>query len=206
MTSTDENVRLLSNAVLSDVRGDADRILAEARQKAGQIRQRAREQADEERKRILEQAAAEAARFRGQASASTQLKVRTLQLEQREKLLQAVFDAARQKLAGVQQSSDYEKTAHLLLAEALTQLGAPVVRVRADKVTRKLLTPALLEKLSKDRQIEMQLAEALETGTGVIVETEDGRRRFDNTLENRLKRMQASLRSPVHRILMGEAR
>jgi len=206
MRSTDENIRMLSSAVLSDVRGDAERLLADARVRAEGIRKQAREQADAERAKILEQAAAEAEQVRAQAIASTQLKARTLQLDQREKQLASVFEAALQKLPGVQQSSDYDKTARLLLREAVTQLGATDVVVRADKVTRKLYTASVLEKLSKELHVQIQLGEPLKTGTGVIVETPDGRRQFDNTLESRLKRMHSALRSPVNKILMGEAR
>ena len=206
MATTDENVRLLSNAVLSDVRGDADRILAEARQKAEEIRRRSVEQAESERARTLEQARAEASRAREQTGAAMQLKTRTLELEQREKMLDGVFEAARKKIGDVQKSSDYGNTARLLLREALVQLGAPSVRIRADEATRKVLTPAVLEALSGELKLQMSWGDKLSGGTGVLVETEDGRRQFDNTLENRLKRMQTSLRAPVHRILMGEAR
>jgi vacuolar-type H+-ATPase subunit E/Vma4 len=37
------------------------------------------------------------------------------------------------------------------------------------------------------------------------VETVDGRRQYDNTLEVRLGRMRNSLRSSVYRLLMGES-
>ena len=41
MKPTDENIKVLSNAVLRDARGDADQVLADARAKAEEIRQRA---------------------------------------------------------------------------------------------------------------------------------------------------------------------
>ncbi len=205
MKPTDENVRLLTNAVLTDVRGDAEKVVAEAKTKAGEIRSQAQERAAAERSRILQQAAAEAERARSQVIATTQLKARTQQLEQREKLLNEVFEAARRQLAAIQKSSDYEKTAVQLLREALAQLGAGDARVMADERTRKFYTPAVLEKISADLKVEIQLGEPLKQGTGVIVETEDGHRQYDNTLETRLKRMQDSLRSPVYHILMGEA-
>ena len=204
MKSPDENIKVLSRAVLSDVREDAERAISEAQVKADDIRQNAKEKAEAERSKILEQANREADRVRSQAVAVAQLKARTMQLEQREKLLDSVFSAARQKLTVMQRDSDYEQVAERLLREALTQLSASTVKVRADRTTQELFTTSMLEKLSKDLKVNIQLEEPLERGTGVIVETVDGHRQYDNTLETRLKRMQDSLRTSVYHILMGE--
>jgi vacuolar-type H+-ATPase subunit E/Vma4 len=81
-----------------------------------------------------------------------------------------------------------------------------VARVRSDAATRKLLAAKVLDDLARELNVQLVWADNLADTVGVLVESEDGRRQFDNTLENRLKRMQASLRAPVHRILMGEAR
>src|SRR3990172_7995059 len=205
MKPTDENIKVLSNAVLRDARSDADQILADARAKADEIRQRAQEQADGERAKILEQAKVDAERIRRQAIATTQLKARTMQLEQREKLLENVFETARQRLPNVQRNSDYEKIAQRLLREALVQLGASSVKVRADEVTQKTFADSVLKKLSEELDIQIRLDEPLKKGLCVIVETEDGHRQYDNTFETRLRRMQDTLRTPVYRILMGEA-
>jgi V/A-type H+-transporting ATPase subunit E len=204
MKSPDENIKVLSHAVLSDVREDVERAVSEAKAKAENIRQNAKERAEAERSRILEQANRETDRVRSQAVAVAQLKARTMQLEQREKLLDSVFSTARQKLTAMQRDSDYERVAERLLREALTQLGASTVKVRADQTTQELFTTSMLEKLSKDLKVSIQLEEPLEQGTGVIVETIDGHRQYDNTLETRLKRMQDSLRTSVYHILMGE--
>jgi vacuolar-type H+-ATPase subunit E/Vma4 len=205
MKATDENIKVLSNAVLRDVRGDAEQVLAEARTKADEIRQRAQEQAEAERAQILEGAKVEAERIRGQVVATTQLKARTMELEQREKLLQEVFDTVKKRLPSVLRGSDYEKIAQRLLREAITQLGGSTVIVRADPETMKSLSTRVLEDIAKETGMKIQLGDTLEKGLGVIAETEDKRRQYDNTLETRLRRMQDTLRSSVYRILMGEA-
>jgi V/A-type H+-transporting ATPase subunit E len=206
MKSLDENIKVLTRAVLSDAREDAEQALNEAKVKAEEIRQNAEEKADAERSRILEQANREAERVRGQALAVAQLKARTLELEQREKLLENVFSEARKKLHMMKQDSDYEQVAERLLREALGQLRANTARVRADKTTLESFTTSVLEKISRELNVEIQIGETLERGIGVVVETMDGHRQFDNTLETRLKRMQEALRTPVFHILMGETR
>ncbi|MBI1794018.1 MAG: hypothetical protein HYR70_07485 [Chloroflexi bacterium] len=205
MKSTDEDIKVLSRAVLSDAHTDAEQNLANARAKADEIRKLAMEQAAAERTRMIEKALVEAERVRSQAIATTQLKARTMQLEQREKLLESVFDAVQQKISTIQRSTDYKKTARLLLREALIQLGAKKAIIRADETTRKFLTQNAIDEVSKELQIQIQLGEPFKQGTGVIVETEDGHRQYDNTLETRLGRMQDTLRSPVYHILMGES-
>ena len=205
MVSIDENVKVLSRAVLSDVQGDAEQVLADAKTKVEGIKQRAQEQAQAERAKILERASAEADRVRGQVVATSQLKARTMLLEQREKLLEEVFDTAKQRLSSVLRSSDYGKTAQRLFREALLQLSSDMAMVRADAETLKALSTSEIESISKEMQMQIKMGEPLGKGLGVITETEDGHRQYVNTLETRLKRMKDTLRASVYRILMGEA-
>lgn len=205
MSVVDEDIEKLSRAVLSEARGEAEEILAEARAKADGVRKLAKERAAAERKEILARAAEEAGRIRSQAIATTQLKARTLQLERREKLLEQVFKAARQQLPSVQKWGDYDQIANQLLREALTRLGTGSARVRADGATQKLLSGPALEQLAGEAKMELQMAEPLTGGIGVIVETLDGHLHYDNTLQTRLERLENSLRSPVFHTLVGEA-
>jgi vacuolar-type H+-ATPase subunit E/Vma4 len=205
MRSTDESIEALSRAVLSEARNHADKVLAEAREKADAIRERAHQRAETERQEILAHAAQEAQRVRGQAVAAAQLEARTLQLEQREKLLKSVFEAARQQLADIQNWKDYDHIATNLLREALTHLGASSARIRADETTGKLLTESVLRDLSEELKMKIQTGKQLDQGVGVIVETPDGHLQFDNTLETRLSRMHNSLRPKVYQLLTGES-
>ena len=205
MGSVEENLQALSRAVQSEARAEAEHILAEARTQAEAIRQHAQEQAAAERTKILERAAWEAERRRSQTIATTQLKARALQLERREKLLDSVFEAARQQLPSVRQWADYGQIAHYLSREALGRLGADAAQIRADEQIRMHLTDQALADISRELGVQVQLGRPLEQGTGVIVETMDGNRQYDDTLEARLSRSQDALRSSVYHLLMGES-
>jgi vacuolar-type H+-ATPase subunit E/Vma4 len=204
MRTVEESIKALSRAVQDEAHDEAGQVLADAKAKAEAIGQHAQEQAAAERAEILERAAADAGRIRSQAIATAQLQARTLQLERREKLLDSVFEAARQQLPTVQQRADYGQVARRLLREALILLGAAAARVRADEQTRALLTGPMLAEISKELGVQVQWGAPLEQGTGVIVETVDGHRQVDNTLETRLSRSQNALRSPVYHLLLGE--
>jgi vacuolar-type H+-ATPase subunit E/Vma4 len=205
MGSMEESIEMLTRAVESAARAEVEQTLASARLKAEAIRQHAQEQADSERAEILENASREAERIRSQAIATAQLQAQTLQMERREKLLDSVFEDARQRLSGVPQASDYDQIVRHLLREALTKLGDTTARIRADEQTGEHLTEQMLAEVSKELEVRVQLGAPLQEGTGVIVETLDGHRHYDNTLEARLSRLQDELRSPVYHLLSGES-
>ncbi len=204
MKSVEENIDMLSKALLSEANAEAEQILTDARAKAQDIRERAQKQADAERAEILARANQEAERLRGQAIATTQLKSRTLLMEEREKLIDKVFKAAREQLTTVTQWSDYDAIAVRLLREAVQQLRTNQVHVRADPTTEKLLTGPELDAIAAELKVILRLTHPLQRGTGIWVETTNGHMHYDNTLENRLGRLQNVLRSPVYRLLMGE--
>jgi vacuolar-type H+-ATPase subunit E/Vma4 len=205
MRSSDENIESLSRAMESEAKAEAEQLRARSQAKADEIREHAQQQADAERGEILDRARQEADRLRGQVIATTQMKARTMELAQREKLLDSVFDAAHKQLSSIQQWSEYNQIAHKLLQEAVHQLSASKIQVRGDEQTQKVLADLGLEQLSKELGAEIILGKPLSQGLGVVSETVDGHLQYDNTLETRLDRLQNGLRSPVYRILIGEA-
>lgn len=200
----EEEIETLSRAILKEAQVDAEQLKEEARAKADAIRQRAHEEAERERKAILDRARQEAERLRSQSLASAQLKARTLQLEEREKLLDRVFQAAKEKLPEIQKRPEYSQLAATLLREALTQLRVNKAELRVDSTTRGLLEKGTLAEISRELNGEYTLGEPLEEGLGVVVDAAEGKLHYDNTLETRLDRLQSNLRSSVHKILMGE--
>jgi vacuolar-type H+-ATPase subunit E/Vma4 len=125
-------------------------------------------------------------------------------LEEREKLLDSVFEEVKKQLDAIKKRPDYDAIATLLLREALTQLRVNKAEIKADELTQKALKKGALDEISKELQGEFTLSGALEEGTGVVVDAADGKIHYDNTLETRLSRLQSALRSSVYKVLMGE--
>jgi vacuolar-type H+-ATPase subunit E/Vma4 len=205
MESIEKSIKALSRAVMKKAQADADQILADAKAKADAMHEQAQQQADKEREEILERARQKVERIRSQRIAAAQLKARTLKLEQREKLLDDVFDMVRQRLPTVQQWTDYDQVVFLLVREAVAQLRATDGRIWADERAREILSEETLAGLSKELGVQLQLGEPLQKGVGVIAKTPDGHREYDNTLEARLDRWQDELRFSVYHLLMGES-
>jgi V/A-type H+-transporting ATPase subunit E len=204
MNTQAQDIEMLSRAILTEARDEAEQIKAEAREKAEAIRKRAQEQAEVERKAILDRAREDAERLRGQVVATAQLKARSLQLTHREQLLDRVFKVVREKLPELQKRPDYEETVVQLLREALVQLRVNKAQVRADKTTQNILKKGALRELSKELNGQFESTEELEEGTGIIVDAADGRLHYDNTLETRLERLEGTLRASVYKMLIGE--
>jgi len=204
MKNAPEDIEKLARAILTEARDEADQMQAEAKEKADAIRKRAQEQAESERKMILERANQDAERLRSQATATAQLKGRSTQLENREKILDGVFEEVKKQLDTVKNRPDYDAIAALLLREALTQLRVKKAEVKADESTQKALKKGALDEISKELKGEFSLAGTLDEGTGIMVDTVDGKIHYDNTLETRLSRLQNTLRSSVYKVLMGE--
>jgi V/A-type H+-transporting ATPase subunit E len=204
MNTQAQDIEMLSRAILTEARDEAEQIKAEAREKAEAIRKRAQEQAEVERKAILDRAREDAERLRGQVVATAQLKARSLQLTHREQLLDRVFKVVREKLPELQKRPDYEETVAQLLREALVQLRVNKAQVRADKTTQNILKKGALRELSKELNGQFESTEELEEGTGIIVDAADGRLHYDNTLETRLERLEGTLRASVYKMLIGE--
>jgi len=201
MKTEAQDIELLARAIMAEARDESEQLYVEAREKADVIRKRAQEQAESERKVILARAKEDADRLRSQSSATTQLKARSTQLDQREKILNGVFDEVRKQLDAVKKRPDYGEIATMLAREALSQLKVTEAEVRMDETTQKELK---LDDLSKELNGKFNFGEKLEEGTGVVVSAASGKLHYDNTLETRLSRLQGSLRSSVYKLLMGE--
>lgn len=204
MKSEAEDIEMLERAILVEAREEAEQMQAEAKEKAEAIHRRAREQAEAERKVILDRANQDAERLRSQAMATAQLKARSVQLEHREKLLDSVFEEVKKQLAAVKNRPGYDAIALMLLREALTQLRVTKADIRADETSLQALKKGGLDQIAKELNGEFSLAGTLQEGTGVVVDASNGKIHYDNTLETRLSRLQATLRSSVYKVLMGD--
>ena len=198
------DIRSLEAVITTEARQDASKITAETQSHIESIKRQALERAETQRKAILKQAREKAETLQSQAITSAQLEAQALKLERREALLARVMSEARRGLADVAEGPDYVQVVRRLIREGTEVLGAESLVIQADEKTRRILDEQVMTDLEKDLAVQLEQGEPLERGTGVVLVAADGHRRYDNTLETRLSRMQAALRTPVYHILMGE--
>lgn len=206
MSPQQGNIQALENAIMAEARRETRQILEDARRQAEQLKLEAQLALDAECAAIVQQAQEEVAALQGHAGAAAQLEAQTLKLQRREQLLSSVFSTARQRIAEVPQWPDYGDIVRRLIQEAVAQLNAPELQVRADAATQAVLTETVLAELSAALHVHLSPGEPLTQSAGVLLETPNGRRRYDNTLETRLTRVKESLRTDVYNLLRGDTR
>ena len=194
----------LSRGVLGEAQAEARQVLEDARARAESIRQEAQRQAEARRKEVLQRARREVEPVRSQAVAAAQLEAQKLRLESREELLNQVFSAAREELKSAPQWPDYPDILRHLIGEAAANLAVEELILHADAQARKVLSDAFLAEAGGQLGVCLRRGELLNEGVGIVAETPNGHRRYQNTLEARLRRLQESLRAPVYRLLRGD--
>lgn len=200
----EENVEVVRRAVMSQAYAEAQEMLEEAESEAESLRQDAEREAESERAALLQKARRKAETLREEAMAEAQIRAQQVKLSQRQELLDRVFATARRRLHSASDWPDYAQIVRRLAQESIERLDAEEALIRLDERTQQALGDQLSELLSSLEQetgVKLTIGEALHKGTGVVAQTPDGHRRYDNTLETRLARMEENLRAPVHRIL-----
>ncbi|HSP96582.1 MAG TPA: V-type ATP synthase subunit E [Candidatus Dormibacteraeota bacterium] len=194
--------------------GEAERLAAllgeQAADEAAECLAAAREQA--ERTRASAQAEAESIRAaaeregeaRGQRRAAELLAVARAQrqmrlLQVREALIEAALTQARAQLAAALPAA--AETLVALIREGLPHFPAGPVRVRIAERDAALLDPPLRAALEAGRWT-LRVEPADVRGGGVILESDDGRLRFDNSLDARGRRRLDRLRRLAASILL----
>lgn len=202
MSLTD--VRALTEAVIKEAERDRDRYIENATRVAGEIREDAQGRADAKRARVLASAKSQATMIKEQTLAAARLEAQEINLQSRESLLDAVFRAAASRLESATEREDYKQIVERLLADAVTHLdNVDALVVRADPVGHAILREAMQTGLGTSLGCEVSLGDLLGRGAGLLVQSEDGRVSYDNTLEARLSRQRTTLRPAVFAILIG---
>jgi V/A-type H+-transporting ATPase subunit E len=198
------NVEILAQAILSQAQIEAQRVLDEAEVRAERTLEQTEEEVEAEAARILERARTAAESMRRQMAATAQLEAQNLRLRRREEILNRAFEAARERLSSLPAQPGYRDLVRELVREGVARLGGHTDRVivRADPETQVLLEEGLLSHIAESFQVQLELGPPLTWGTGVVLETAEGHRRYDNTLESRLERMREDLRTSVYRLLV----
>lgn len=200
-----DKIQVLESTIMEIAQQEVQAILDEAHAKADGLRQQAQAKAAVESARILAEAQQTVEKLIDQATAKAQLEAQMLKLQRREQALVRTFVKARLQLATIPERPDYADLVRRLISEAATYMGDAAFVIRADAATNRVLDQALLEDLTQQLNVQLERGPQLEEGIGIVLTTPDGHRRYDNTLETRLTRIQDNVRTAVFHLLAGDA-
>ena len=160
----------------------------------------ARKEAAESVSKILETSVKQAESTRRQIIGTAELAARNTKLKSLEKAVNEVFELATKEISSTSGSS-YEKSIAGLIKEGIGVIGQKA-KVQCSAKDKKAVASAI--KKLEGGQSKLTLDDTpLETMGGVVLTTNDGSIRFDNTFEARLERMKPTLRKDVAGILAG---
>lgn len=208
------NAQALEQAIMEIAQQEAQTLLEAAKIKADSILRQAEKQAQLESDRILEVAQQDVKKFVDQATSKARLEAQMLKLQRREQVLESAMANVRQQLPTIPERREYADIVRDLIREAATQLGEEAFVIEADAKTCAVLSEDFLNQLAEDLNVSLELLPQEESQTethtsfkrtGIVLTTTSGHRRYDNTLEARLTRMQDELRTAVYHILAEDA-
>lgn len=200
----------IEEEILKDAEKKAKRTLRRARKDADKLLDQVhREHASRREERLAE------ARRQGEERARAVLagirqEIRRRRLRCEEAVLDEVFRRALERLRGAE-DVDTEASLRALLNEAVRGVNDTALRVHLSPADLKTVGEERVTKWvaavigrspETERSVEVTPDEAV--CGGVIVESGDGRRRYINTYEDRLRRMKDRLRSMVRKALTDE--
>lgn len=162
----------------------------------------ARREAVEAVAKILETGVKQAESVKRQLIGAAELEARNSQLLSLEKAVNEAFDSAVNRVSG-STGAAYEKALSRLIEEGVEVIG-PKARVHCSAKDRKAVAAALRKLGGAHARLPVDEKPVTTIG-GVVLTTEDGTVRFDNTFEARLERMRPSLRKEVAGLLTGSS-
>lgn len=161
----------------------------------------ARKETAETVAKILETSLKQAESVKRQILGAAELEARNAQLKSLERAVSGAFDQAT-KAISESTGTDHERAIGRLIQEGVDVIGTNA-RVLCAARDRKAVTSAI--KSLEGRERVTLGDESIQAIGGVVMMTQDGTVRFDNTFEARLERMRPALRKEVAAILTGFA-
>lgn len=202
MNDSSDVVTRMGQVLLNEARQEAAKLLADAQEEA-QVMEKATEQ---EAERILTEVIvsteAQAALEAQRRLAVADLAVTRILTEARENVLTQCFSRLESRLDEITQSPDYLAILSQLVSEAATSLQQTEIFLKLRQADRQLLNPEWCRTLGDCLQMKVHLpSETAPITGGVVVQSQDGHLRYDQSFETLLSRHQDALRSIFYQIL-----
>jgi len=197
-----DQVDLLCQAVLTQGREEAEKILQQARGQADRLetaeKGREEEVLERTRKEVQARARHDARNLVDRASLESKRRL----AEAKEVVMNRVFELARARLLAFRDSPEYPDWLRKMLVKAVRELGGENCRLVAHSEDASHLTSDLLEEVSRETGVSLELAtDGQVSPGGFLALSADGRLRYDATFQGILDRKRDSLRTELAKLL-----
>ncbi|MCL5263918.1 MAG: V-type ATP synthase subunit E family protein [Chloroflexi bacterium] len=207
--ASQENLRMLSSAILDDARRRGQEIVGKAQESAESILRQAHEAAVAKRQAVLAAAQRDAKGYKREIVSAARLEAKSLLLAKREELISRALETARDHLRASLKPEDRRAALEKLTLEAVTILGGGKLTVRSNEPDARLLTLKFLTDVERRLAAtgvtaDLEPGPAVDIAGGVIVQKDQGRVVCDNSFEARLERQKWTLRNEIWQFLVRE--
>ncbi|HEX30665.1 TPA: hypothetical protein ENG04_11350 [Candidatus Poribacteria bacterium] len=187
-----------------DARREADKILSEARARAKEILHSAEQEAERIRENLLEEARREAQTHKSRLISMAQLDMRKEILQEKQNLIDQVFQIALERLVGME-DEEYRELIREMLKQVAEHGDEEIILCERDKSR---ISQGFIQALNKELESEGKpgkLSIAEETGDfsgGFILRR--GKIELNNSFDALLQAAKDEMRSELSQILFGE--
>lgn len=191
---------ILLSEIQSQSQTEADAVLEQARKEADELLNKARKNADKTYQELIQKAEVQAANIKKRILSSVHLEVKKQNLRARETMIQKVLDEIWKEIDLFRQKKDYASVLKEMILEGVSALDGNEMIVMPGDAERKLITTQMIDEIESQVQgLKLKLSDADISEAGLVVETSDGRTRFDNRFSARIRRHQETLRLMILR-------
>lgn len=200
----EQSVDILCKQIIDEAKKEAESTLTKARTLAEQRVKLTEQQANNEAKKILDAAREESEHVRKKILSSLNLEEHKRLLQKQESFIQSIIAQVHDELASFAKSSAYETFLKQSIVEAVRQLNVdkPVTLTFGSRDPRNLCTSAAkeAEKVLSTGKNNVSLTVDTQTHdqNGVIVSSDNGLIRINNTLQERLRDRIDQVRAYIH--------
>ncbi len=203
---SDNGVQKIIDEINRRAEKQAEDILSDARQKVESRLQEARQSAEAEKGAAVTRGEQDARRESQRILAEARIKARREKVQAREQLVRHSFESARAELRELAESGSdsYRRVLENLIVESAISANTASLEVLVNERDRRIFTGDSLESVARrisseaGREVALTLSKAsFPCIGGVVVRSDDGSIRVNNTFESRIERYRDAIRTHV---------
>ena len=195
----------IASDVLEDVQKEAEALIIDAENEAKKNLQISKEQADHNYLSIVNESQVEVEAERKRINSLTEVEIRNILLQTKEKIVDKAFQKAIEKLEDFAETDEYYTFLTKQIKKAASKLSSKDFFIQVNYKDKKWLASGNLESLSKKLDILLVLLDQTDNFIGGCkIQTKDGSITYDGTIDNRLAELKISLRGEIANLLFLE--
>ncbi len=179
----------IKSKILEDAKAEANKIISEAEEEKAKILEKAKEEAEKRKAEILKKGEKEAEMTKSRIISEAKLEAKKKLLKAKEEIIEMAIKKLREELTKLPEQPDYKDKLIKLIKEGAVSLGGGELVVRLNKKDMALIDDSTLWNLEKEVESVTKKVTVLKKGEpvdiigGCIIETADGLKSLDNSLE-----------------------